>query len=80
MAAAMLSTFSRTGRLRAWLALATTALALTASGCRRWNWRGEGFGDESGQWAQKMRPPADESRFSGIDARSREIERDLGVR
>ena len=66
--------------LRLPLVLVAVALVLAAGGCRRWNWRGEGFGDDSGQWAQKLRPPADESRFSGIDTRSREIERDLGVR
>jgi hypothetical protein len=56
------------------------ALALSApAGCARWNWRGEGFGDNSGRWAQKMRPPADEKQFSGLDSRAREVERDLGV-
>jgi hypothetical protein len=56
-------------------------LALAACpGCSRWNWRGEGFGDGTGRWAEKMRPPADEKQFSGLDARAQEIERNLGVR
>ena len=36
--------------------------------------------DESSAWTRKLRPPADEKRFSGLDARSQEIERNLGVR
>jgi len=46
----------------------------------RWNWRGKGFGDNSTGWTGKMRPPADEKQFSGLDARAKEIERNLGVR
>lgn len=66
---------------RRWLWRFVAALALTAPlGCTPWNWRGEGFGDNSGRWAQKMRPPADEKQFSGLDARAQEVERDLGVR
>ncbi len=49
-------------------------------GCGKLNLRGKGFDDNSGTWAQKLRPPADESQFSGMDERSREIERNLGVR
>lgn len=63
---------------KAWVALAALAV-LSLGGCA-WNWRGEGFGDESAGWTGKLRPPADESKFSGLDARSREIERNLGVR
>jgi hypothetical protein len=70
----------RAGRLAS-SSLAVIALVLAPAGCCKcWNWRGDGFADNSGSFAQKMRPPADESKFSGLDARSREIERDLGVR
>ena len=65
---------------RPWLAMLAIALVVAPAGCRRWNWRGDGFGDDTGNFAQKLRPPADEARFSGLDERSREIERDLGVR
>ena len=53
---------------------------LMVGGCGRWNWRGQGFGNNEGTWAQRMRPPADEKQFSGVDARAQEIERNLGVR
>ncbi len=53
---------------------------MAVGGCGRWNWRGKGFGNSEGTWAQNMRPPADEKRFSGVDARAQEIERNLGVR
>jgi hypothetical protein len=57
------------------------AVALFAVvGCAPWNWRGEGFGDDTGSWAQRMRPPADDKQFSGLDARAQQIERNLGVR
>lgn len=55
-------------------------ISCLAPGCARSNWRGAGFGDNEGRFAQKMRPPADSSKFSGLDARAQEIERDLGVR
>ena len=65
-------------RLRCQLALALAALLIT--GCAKWNWRGQGFGNSEGRWAQQMRPPADEKQFSGLDARAQEIEKNLGVR
>jgi hypothetical protein len=64
---------------RVWLS--TLALCLTiAEGCTRGSLRGKGFDDNEGTWAQKMRPPADEKKFSGVDARAQDIERNLGVR
>jgi hypothetical protein len=78
------STHRATGAPRRAILGLVVVAALAAPGCcrccQRWNWRGDGFGDEGGSWAQKMRPPADQKNFSGLDARSREIERDLGVR
>jgi len=53
---------------------------VVCQGCSGWNWRGKGFGDNTVGWADKMRPPADARQFSGLDARSQEIERNLGVR
>jgi hypothetical protein len=68
----------RHGRWR----LITGLILLSAAGCARWDWHGKGFEDkeDTSGWARKMRPPADEKRFSGLDARSQEIERNLGVR
>jgi hypothetical protein len=63
-----------------WLAVLVAGGLVVAPGCCRWDWRGKGFGDDEGAWAQKMRPPADEKHFSGVDARAQEIERNLGVR
>ena len=56
-------------------------LAISASGCaKKWNWRGEGFGEPTDPIVEKLRPPGDASKFSGADARAREIESHLGVR
>jgi hypothetical protein len=74
---------SRRGIMRSSMwPLAVAVILLSTVGCARWNWRGKGFddNDDSSGWARKMRPPADETRFSGLDARSQEIERNLGVR
>jgi hypothetical protein len=60
--------------------VAAIALMAATGCCSQWDMRGKGFGDNSGRWAQNMRPPADESQFSGLDSRAREIERNLGVR
>jgi hypothetical protein len=53
---------------------------LAPAGCSRLDLRGDGFRDDWSKTAQRLRPPPDEKNFSGIDARSREIERNLGVR
>lgn len=66
---------------RGWLlALVVVGVSTPCGGCSRWNWRGKGFDDNSAGWTDKMRPPADEKQFSGLDARAKEIERNLGVR
>ena len=62
------------------LVLVAVAVSASSPGCSRWNWRGKGFDDNSSGWTDKMRPPADEKQFSGLDARAKEIERNLGVR
>ena len=54
--------------------------ALTAVGCSRWNWRGQGFDDGTAGWAGKLRPAAKGQHASGLDARATEIERNLGVK
>jgi hypothetical protein len=54
--------------------------AATIAGCQPFNWRGHGYGDRQEPFPRKLRPPADERQFSGLDARAREIERNLGVR
>ena len=68
---------------RGHFALVISAMAMAVSGavgCGKMNLRGKGFDDNSGTWAQKLRPPADESKLTGTDERSRDIERNLGVR
>ena len=61
-------------------ALLAALMVAAGGGCGQFNWRGKGFDDNSGRWARTMRPAANEKSFSGLDARSREIEQDLGVR
>jgi hypothetical protein len=57
------------------------SLAVLSIGCRPFDLRGKGYGDQGGQtWTQNLRPPADERRFTGLDGRARDIERSLGVR
>ena len=61
--------------------LVCAALALPAiEGCRTYDWRGKGYGEQAQSWTKDLRPPADESQFSGVDAKARDIERSLGVR
>lgn len=70
-----------TRRLGPLVAAALLAVAFTTSpGCSRWDMRGKGFDDDTGRMARRLRPPADEKQFSGLDTRAREIERNLGVR
>lgn len=59
--------------------LSCAAVALIA-GCQTWNWRGAGYGEQAGSWTKNLRPPADEEKLSGFDAKARDIERSLGVR
>ncbi len=62
------------------------ALVLSVSGCQsamkptKWNWRGHGYGEDENSLTGNLRPPADERSMSGLDARARDIERNLGVR
>ncbi len=65
--------------LKCSLLLAAVAVA-TIAGCRPFNWRGQGYDDRTQTCTKDLRPPADESRLSGIDAKARDIERSLGVR
>jgi hypothetical protein len=66
------------------LMLAVCLVASTLSGgcqsLRNGNWRGEGYDDSINQLTENLRPPGNEKSFAGIDARAREIERNLGVR
>ena len=61
------------------LLLAAVATA-TIAGCRSFNWRGQGYDERAQAWTKDLRPPADEARLSGLDAKARDIERSLGVR
>lgn len=69
---------SSNGPLR-WLLLVAVAAA-TFAGCQPFNWRGKGYDDQTQSLTKDLRPPADESRFAGLDAKARDIERSLGVR
>jgi hypothetical protein len=53
---------------------------LAPSGCARGDLRAREYADELGGTARQLRPAVDQSRLSGVDSRSREIERNLGVR
>ena len=61
------------------LLLAAVAAA-TIAGCRSVDWRGQGYDERTQAWTKDLRPPADEARLSGLDAKARDIERSLGVR
>ena len=54
--------------------------ALSVPGCASWNPQGEGYGDETANWAQRMRTPTNKGELYGYDTRAQEIERNLGVR
>jgi hypothetical protein len=60
--------------------LAAAAIAGTLAGCRPWDLRGKGLGEQSDGGMAGLRPPADERRFTGMDGKARDIERNLGVR
>jgi len=51
-----------------------------AAGCAWPNLRGEGFADETSGWTKRLRKPSGTGNLAGVDERSREIERNLGVR
>lgn len=63
---------------------ATRILLLTLlaafAGCAPVNLRGEGFGDDTGRWVQKLRPETESGKMLGFDSRAREIEQNVGVR
>ncbi len=63
---------------RCWLPL-VLVLGAIASGCARWNWRGDGFRDQDVNDAAKLRPSTGGQK-AGFDNRAREIESDLGIR
>jgi hypothetical protein len=56
------------------------AVLAALAGCAPVNLRGEGFGDDSARWAQKLRPETESGKKLGFDNRAREIEQNLGVR
>lgn len=62
------------------LAIMIVAIGGPLAGCSRLDLRGDGFHDEWSKSARNFRPPADEKNLAGIDERSRDIERNLGVR
>jgi hypothetical protein len=70
---------SQRRRLACFSGLAAALFCLCSSGCAGWNWRGEGFQDDSlSSVVRKARPPASESEFSGLSEKARQIEADCG--
>ncbi len=64
------------------LAIGLACALLAGTGCHKWNWRGQGFGDRQKGWTDKLRggPSSGSALGSGLDERAREIEHNLGVR
>jgi len=66
-------------------------LALVAAGClvfsscNSWNWRGDGYPEETVHWGEGLRKPsssesgAGSTASAGLDERAVQIEHDLGV-
>jgi len=59
--------------------LLAALVCIALSGCSTSDYRGQGYG-ETTPWTENLRPPADEKQFMGVDAKAREVERNLGVR
>lgn len=55
-------------------------VCLVTSGCRGWNWKGDGFRDEFSTWGERQRPGGDKGEMTGLSAKSQQIERNLGMR
>ena len=72
----MISPFARK-TLLTFLAIAACCAPL---GCAPMNLRGNGFGDKTANWAQKLRPTTQPGNLAGFDSRAREVEQNLGVR
>lgn len=61
------------------------SLLLACAGCQRPLWKkvdihGAGYSQAEEEDLAELRPKANEKRFSGVDNRARDIERNLGVR
>lgn len=56
------------------------AAALLTAGCQAPNLRGDGYGDETANWAERMRTPTKNVDGHGYSTRAQEIEHNLGVR
>ena len=61
-------------------AMCLAAAALLASGCTTPNWRGDGYGDETSRWGERLRSPTKNVEGYGYSTRAQEIEHNLGVR
>ena len=69
-------------RLSRPIAVVLLATSLGCAGCKSWNWLGDGFKDDLATTGTKLRPDSqdDGSQSMGLSAKSRQIERNLGVR
>ena len=54
--------------------------AACASGCNKFDLRGDGYNDGTADWTGRLRTPTTKGQMSGLDGRAQEIERNLGVR
>ncbi|MDA0659476.1 MAG: hypothetical protein O2931_09780 [Planctomycetota bacterium] len=65
---------------RAIVNVACILVLASIAGCGTWNPFGPGFDDGTAGWSKGMRPVNSNTSKMGLDGRSREIERNLGVR
>lgn len=64
---------------RAIVIVASMLVLTCTTGCGTWNPFGPGFDDGTAGWSRGMRPVNSNTSKMGLDGRSREIERNLGV-
>ena len=62
------------------LVLLAVAACTAPLGCAPVSLRGNGFGDKTANWADKLRPTTQPGNLAGFDTRAREVEQNLGVR
>jgi hypothetical protein len=69
-----------TARLGRWCAAALMVTLLATAGCRTFNFGGESYEpDPALEWGRQLRPVDQESEFSGVSNKARQIERNCGI-
>lgn len=66
--------------MRTVLTTAAMLLLAASAGCSPLNLRGNGFGDQTANWGENIRPTTQPGNLMGMDTRAREIERNVGMR